>query len=77
MFKQKAIRSRLFPGATSPEQVSQQVILARPVNNVKVVLLQLQTPAKELLVVVGHSLQKHKGIMVSVDRDYLFGTGVR
>jgi len=77
MCKQKLIRSQLFLGATSAEQASQQVILARPVNNVKVVLLQLQTPAKELLVVAGHSLQKHKGIMASVDRDYPFGTRVK
>ena len=77
MFKQTLVRSQLFPGATPTEQVSQQVILARTVNNVKVILLQLQTPAKELLIVVGHSLQKHKGIMVSVVRDYPFGTGLK
>ena len=62
--------SASIPGAISAEQVSQQIILTCPVNNVEVLLLQLQTPAKKLWVVIGHSLEKHNDLIVSVDGDY-------
>ena len=38
--------------------------------NLKVVLLELETPTEQLLVVVGHPLEKSEGAVVCINRNY-------